>query len=323
MFASTHMWKLPYARVSIAMGLALILPADRACAQHPAEQRVPVEVQMRRVNLHLDQFIVLEIGRLRGQMLPTNGSKPVTLDEADSFLTRIDSAEIALSAQTLSDLLNKYVFAYPGAPLKNIVITMDRGRLKQKGVMHKGVDLPFEAEGKLDVTADGEIRFHADKVSSAHVPFKGLLHLFGEDLSKLIKVKSDRGVTLEGDDILLNPSRMLPPPRIEGRVTAVRIEGDRIVQTFGSGDAKALALPFKAQNYIYHRGGVLRFGKLTMTDSDLEIIDQSPRTPFEFSLPDYNRQLVAGYSKNTPAHGLLVFMPDLTTLSGNSNRAQH
>jgi hypothetical protein len=52
-----------------------------------------------------------------------------------------------------------------------------------------------------------------------------------------------------------------------------------------------------------------------MTDADLEIIDQSPRSPFDFSLPDYNRQFVAGYSKNTSTNGLVVFMPDLTTLS--------
>jgi hypothetical protein len=32
------------------------------------------------------------------------------------------------------------------------------------GVMLKGLDLPFEVEGKLDMTADSEIRFHVDKV---------------------------------------------------------------------------------------------------------------------------------------------------------------
>jgi hypothetical protein len=56
-----------------------------------------------------------------------------------------------------------------------------------------------------------------------------------------------------------------------------------------------------------------------MTDADLEIVDQSPLTPFDFSLPDYNRQLVAGYSKNTPTHGLIVFMPDFATLSRLNN----
>jgi hypothetical protein len=305
--------KRVYAKVSFAI-VALLISADLGGSQEPAQPQEPVEVQMRNVNLRLDQSIVLEIRSLRGQMVPASRIQPVTLDDVNSFGMRIDSAEIAFSAQNLSDLLNKYVFAYPGAPLKEIVITMEGGRLKQKGVMHKGVDVPFEVDGTLDVTDDGLIRFHAQKVSSAHIPFKGLLHLFGEDLSTVINLKRDRGVTLEGDNILLNPGRMLPPPRIEGRIAAVRIEGDRIVQTFLSRVTKALVPPYKAQNYIYHRGGVLRFGKLTMTDADLEIVDQSPRTPFDFSLPDYSRQLVAGYSKNTTALGLIVFMPDFATL---------
>jgi len=306
--------KRGFAGVSITI-IALSLSVYRGRSQEAAEPSVPIEVQMRNVNLHLDQFIILEIRSLRGQMVPSSGSRPVTLDDVNSFVTRIDSAEIAFSAKSLSDLLNRYVFAYPGAPLKEIGITMERGRLKLRGVMHKGLDLPFEVEGKVDVTADGEIRFHMDKVSSAHIPLKALLHLFGEDLSKCINLKRDRGVTVEGDNILLNPGRMLPPPRIAGRATAVRIEGDRLVQTFWSKDMKALVLPYKAQNYIYHKGGVLRFGKLTMIDADLEIVDQSPLTPFDFSLPDYNRQLIAGYSKNTSTHGLIVFMPDFATLS--------
>ena len=67
-------------------------------------------------------------------------------------------------------------------------------------------------------------------------------------------------------------------------------------------------------NYMAYRGGLLRFGKLTMTDSDMILIDMNPRDPFDFSLDHYNDQLVAGYTKNTPQHGLRVFMPDFYTL---------
>jgi hypothetical protein len=151
-----------FAGVSIAI-LALSLSVYRGRSQEAAESSVPIEVQMRNVNLHLDQFIILEIHSLTGQMVPTRDTKPVTLDDVNSFMTRIDSAEIAFSAKSLSDLLNRYVFAYPGAPLKEIVITMERDRLKLRGVMHKGLDLPFEVEGKLDVTADSEIRLHVTK----------------------------------------------------------------------------------------------------------------------------------------------------------------
>ena len=59
-----------------------------------------------------------------------------------------------------------------------------------------------------------------------------------------------------------------------------------------------------------YRGGTLRFGKLTMTNADMDLIDADPRDPFDFSQPEYIKQLVAGYSKNTPSGGLRVFMPD-------------
>jgi hypothetical protein len=65
---------------------------------------------------------------------------------------------------------------------------------------------------------------------------------------------------------------------------------------------------------MYFRHGTLRFGKLTMVNADLLIVDQDPANIFEFSLDRYNDQLVAGYSKSTEALGLVVHMPDLRAL---------
>jgi hypothetical protein len=78
------------------------------------------------------------------------------------------------------------------------------------------------------MAAGSNIRLHVEKIVAAHLPVKGLLHFFGEDLAKLITLKQDRGVTVEGDNILLHPDRMLPPPRIEGKVTAVRLEAIKL-----------------------------------------------------------------------------------------------
>ena len=63
-----------------------------------------------------------------------------------------------------------------------------------------------------------------------------------------------------------------------------------------------------------YRGGRLRFGKLTMNDTDMQLIDMNPQDPFDFYLEHYKEQLVAGYTKTTPAFGLRVFMPDYDKL---------
>ena len=75
------------------------------------------------------------------------------------------------------------------------------------------------------------------------------------------------------------------------------------------GEISALKPPLSTSGYIYHRGGVLRFGKLTMNDADLEIVGDRPGV-FDFFQKEYLKQLVAGYSKTTAAKGLIAHMWD-------------
>ena len=72
---------------------------------------------------------------------------------------------------------------------------------------------------------------------------------------------------------------------------------------------------------MFFRKGVLRFGKLTMDDTDLMIVDADPQDPFDFWLDRYNAQLVAGYSRNTVDHGLIVKMPDWRVVGGRKGRS--
>lgn len=297
--------------------LAFLLAAALA---YPAgltpSARKPVEFQADSVDLRIGTGIVVEVRFLRGSMEPLKADIPVTFDDASSFDVRVSFARVAISAATLANLINHYAFAYDGAPLKNVSVEIADGRLKLKGTMHKGVDMPFSLEGRPEPDQDGNIRLHAERLRAGHLPVKGLLHLFGEDLAKLVNTNEARGVRLEHDDVVLFPSRLTPPPHIIGRVTRVDMEGDRVVETFGAEQSvHRLEVPRRARNYMYHSGGLLRFGKLTMTDADLEIVGIARKNRFEFCLSDYNRQLVAGYSKNTPRHGLIVFMPDCSSLA--------
>jgi hypothetical protein len=54
-----------------------------------------------------------------------------------------------------------------------------------------------------------------------------------------------------------------------------------------------------------------------MSDADLQLIDADPRDPFDFFPAHYDVQLVAGYSKNTPAKGLKTYMPDYGDIRGD------
>jgi hypothetical protein len=94
--------------------------------------------------------------------------------------------------------------------------------------------------------------------------------LFSKDLSKLVNRNAGRGMTIQGNDIILDLRAATPPPHMEGRVTRVGIEGGKIVQFFNSSRHVApLEPPFASAAYLYHRGGVVHFGKCFCQAADV------------------------------------------------------
>ena len=182
-----------------------------------------------------------------------------------------------------------------------------------RGKLHKGVDIPFSTTASVSATPDGLLRLHVESMKAVGLPTKGLLELFGLKLDDVLDLKKRRGVDVQNDDIVLAAAQLLPPPEMEGRLTRVAVQGSRLVQTFGDGKTRPAPLKLPAptaRNYVYFGGGTITFGKLTMHDADLQLIDADPNDPFDFFPARYNAQLVAGYSKNTPEKGLKTYMPD-------------
>ncbi|MDP9159841.1 MAG: hypothetical protein M3O09_06375 [Acidobacteriota bacterium] len=60
--------------------------------------------------------------------------------------------------------------------------------------------------------------------------------------------------------------------------------------------------------------GSIDFGKLTMHQGDLIMVDLSNDAWFDLDLNNYQDQMVNGYTRMTPEGGLQVFMPALETL---------
>jgi hypothetical protein len=287
--------------------LWLALPVT-ALAQQEAQD---VAVQMRHVDFHVDSTIVLHIDYLRGELRPTSPQHSPYFDDKQSFTLGIDSARIGITPRGLSDLLNRYAFAYPGSPLRRLTITIEKGLLRQRGTM-RGISFDMLAE--LTLTPDGELRIHPKSVKAAGIGVGGLMKFFGLHLDKLLKLKGGRGVRIQKDDFFLSPPALLPPPTVEGRVGGVEVSDSEIVQVFqppARKEVRELRVPDpKASNYMYYRGNVLRFGKLTMHDTDLLILDAVPEDPFDFFLDEYKAQLVAGYSRTRADEGLTVVMQD-------------
>jgi hypothetical protein len=108
-------------------------------------------------------------------------------------------------------------------------------------------------------------------------------------------------------------------------VTQLHVGEGRIVMTFGGPEPvdRLATIGADPANYMYFRRGVLRFGKLTMENTDLLILDDDPSDPFDFVLDRYNEQLVAGYNRNTLDQGLVVHMPDMADVARKGTASSH
>jgi hypothetical protein len=275
----------------------------------PAAPAAPVGIEMRNVRLHVADDAIMEVRWLSGRLRSLSSNPPV-FDDQHSFVMEIDDGEMAIDAASLSALVNR-AFEYKGAALSNLRVGFEDGQLVQHGTLKKGISVPFSIAASVAATADGLLNVHPLKVKTAGIPTAKLMSLFGVELDDILKSRPDRGITFRNNDLFLDVGRMLPAPATRGKLTKAVVRGDRLVQVFGRGAAASAG---GHGNYIWFHGGTIRFGKLTMTEADLKLIDMDPRDPFDFYSARYNEQLVAGYSKNTIDHALRTYMPDYDDL---------
>jgi len=279
----------------------------------PAAAPVRCGIEMRNVALHLADGVVLGVSTLNGEFVSHSATEPPIFDDPRSYTLRMKAADVSMDAASLTALLQQTLARYP-SPLSGVTLSIEEGRVKAKGTLHKGVSVPFSMTATVAATPDGRLRLHAEKVKAAGVPVKGLLDLLGLDLDNLMKMPPESGIRADNDDLLLDTGAMLPPPRMDAKLVSAAVEGGRLKMRMngpGQPPPRQATLPVPAaRNYLYFFGGVIRFGKLTMTDADMQLVDADPSTPFDFFPAHYEAQLVAGYSRNTRRKGLQVFMPD-------------
>ena len=321
----------------LTLALLLLLPAccstrgPMRAAEPPPPLRIPpigtepmptplaaranasTDGQMENVWFHFDDQLYLDIHWLRGQLIANHTGDPLNFDNKTSFVMKVDTATIGLDSRALDRLMNVYVFNYPNPPLRNLHIQTEGKQLRQEGIMHKVIDIPFILWA--DVSADhGRLRLHPTKIDICGLNGLGLLKAVGMTMEKLLALPKEKGIQAEGNDLLLDPNKLLPPPKVELALVEAHVEGQELIQKFDAGMHLPRMQPRhrEEKNYMLYRGGTLRMGKLLMVDADMHVVDTDPSDPFDFDIDRYNEQLVEGFTRNQADYSLLVYMRDFS-----------
>ena len=282
----------------------------------PADSAATVRAEMRNVDYHVDPDIVLHIRYLKGELVPVRAGEPPVFEDGRSYTMRIQSSEIFIDTVSLGLLINRQVFGYRGAPIRDLHLAVEGDQLIQKGKLG---NLPFTIHSTVALTPGGEIRMHPVDVKVLGINADGLMDKLGLELDEMVKVQGGRGIRIEENDFVLDVAAILPPPHIQGTLSSVRLVAGGMVQRFGAADSLPPRRFFGdtalVSNYMSYRGSTIRFGKLTMHGTDLTIVDADPKDRFDFFLGRYHEQLVAGTHRTTPEDGLVLWMPDLSDIT--------
>jgi len=284
------------------------LPVPASRAPEPQVAR-GVQTEMRRVKFHLTPRAAAHLEVLAGELWPTGKNTMVTFDDKTSFEVRVTNGTVSIRPEALADIMNSYVFAKPDAPLKDLQVSIDDGKLVIRGKLHTKGDVPFATQGTLSTTPQGLLRMKTEKISALKIPVKGLMGVFGIDLANIVNTAKIQGIGTDKNDLLMDLGTLLPPPHIKGKVVAVRVDKDAIVTIFGDG-GKSLGPPKDKGSYMAFWDNSVKFGKMVMTPTDLTVLDLDPADELDWDQDHYQQQLEAGYSKITSNFGLRTYAKD-------------
>ena len=292
-------------------------PSSPPAAPTPASVTPPakgrgVKTEMRNVMFHLTDDAAADVEFLSGEMRPTGKNEMPVFDDKTSFEVHVTEGRISITPEALASILNSHVFAGNDSPFKDISISIDKDRLLIKGRLRGKREIPFETSAILTASGDGRIRVSTEKLKALHVPVKGMMDKLGIELAALVSTSKIPGMVTDKNDILMDLGELLPAPHIKGKVSAVLIEENSIVTIFGDGARPAAAND--AVSYMSFQGNPVRLGKLTMENADLTVLNIDRGEALDWSQDHYRDQLVAGYSKVTPAFGLRAYAKNFAKL---------
>ena len=249
-----------------------------------------------------------------GELQPVGKYEMPVFDDKNSFELRVSNGTVSMTPAALATVMNRYTFARDDAPLKDISAEISDDRLILKGKLHNKKDIPFETAAELIVNADGRLRLRTEKVKALHLPVKKVMALFGIELATVINTAKVPGMDTDKNDLIIDLGQLLPAPHIRGKINSARLANNQITVIYGDGANSLETNPLEPGNYLLFRGNRVKFGRLTMDNTELAILDLDPKDPLDWYQDRYKDQLAAGYSKITENFGLHTYVKDFAKL---------
>lgn len=278
----------------------------------------------RNVDFRFTGDIGFHVPRLSVTLKPDNPSSPVIFDNPSSFTIVAHKGTVRLDPKQLTALMNDYVFAYSGSPLRKLKVSVGKGTITLKGELHKGVWLPFSMQGPLKLKQHNRLLFKPQKVGVAKIPTGKLLKISPAKMDDFITIQRDN-VRLIGNAVFLYADKLFPPPKLKIHITGIKLTHRGLILHLDDGKSPAQpTLPFPARSYMLVDGGDVKFERSVVLNALIEIVNANSRSgnDLDFCLYRYQDQLAQGRLRVRSDGAIHAFMRNYTQLS-NNGEARH
>lgn len=280
-------------------------------AQVPEDRGV--SIRLRNVRFKWSPKVYVDATDMALRAVPVDGPT-VNFDDLSSFVMALQQSTVLLRPSVLEGMLNESVFNYPESKLRNLKVELGQEGKGYAVRMTGSVDIvawiPFSMVAYLTVDrSTNTLVMNIDRMKVfGFLPATKLVRWSPFHLERMIPMPPNRTLMISGNKIMIKPFALFPPPRVTGTVSAVTVDPEGIRLTFAG---KPIPTPqLDARNYVYLRGGRAQFGHFCSVDTDILILDQDPRTPFNFSLANYQALIPRSRVEIHDTRSARVTMPD-------------
>lgn len=276
----------------------------------------------RNVLYRLDPNVSMFLTDMNADVVLKDPTLPFVPANKTDYAIQVHHAIVDKGAGDLEALMNTYVFSDRDSPIRNVKMSFKGDRLVMAGEMKKGVWLKFEMEGTMAATQDGKIRMTPVVVKSAGLRVDGLMKLIGLEMAKLLKMKEEKGLIMDGNEIIMDPSKLYPPPALIGHVTVAAVRNNMLHIEMDDGKARPWPeVPVtNTRSQLLMWGGDVLINAVLNLNAKMQVLDATPATPMVFALDRYREQLEAGFVIPTRAGHLIAYVPDVLDYDGDMGR---
>lgn len=213
------------------LSLAALFVCVRIAAQAPACPPPPGHIDVESGSYSMQPGASFKLTHFSADLVPEGDSPPMCYGKT----TVVAHAGIFADDKSLTTVFTSKLKS-SNSKIKNFKVANTEGVATLSGQIKKVVPVNFSISGA--VTTDGTaIMLHATSIKADGVPVKGLLELFGKNLSSVIKVKNLKGVDLKDNTISFKPE---PLAHLKGHIlSASSIDGGLMLRYGPKPDASA------------------------------------------------------------------------------------